>query len=155
MYIDNPIVGVGAGNGGVRMPEYVSGYDNPWTQWGRTFHGTIPQVMAELGTLGLVFYLLMIYRAFKYLRKVQKKYVGGSDFSLAIANAIMGSIVGYIVTATFLSTTYYPQLWTFYTLTLILYGFVKARASESRVSEVVIEEGNHPFPGGITAQTDS
>ncbi len=122
MYKDHPIIGVGAGNGGIWMPKYVIGFEYPATQWGRAFHGTIPQVMAELGSLGLVCYLLMIFYAVKYLSLMKKRKVsGGNDnFVESTANSVIGGIVAYLVTATFLSTTYYPQLWTLYSLAMIL-----------------------------------
>jgi probable O-glycosylation ligase (exosortase A-associated) len=122
MYEEHPIIGVGAGNGGIWMPKYVTGFEYPATQWGRAFHGTIPQVMAELGSLGLACYLLMIFYAIKYLSRIKKRKVsdGDSNFAGFIANSIMGGIIAYLVTATFLSTAYYPQLWTLYTLAMIL-----------------------------------
>lgn len=122
MYEDHPIIGVGAGNGGIWMPKYVTGFEYPATQWRRAFHGTIPQVMAELGSLGLACYLLMIFYAIKYLSRIKKRKVSNreSNFTEFIANSIMGGIIAYLVTATFLSTAYYPQLWTLYTLAMIL-----------------------------------
>jgi probable O-glycosylation ligase (exosortase A-associated) len=132
MFADHPIIGVGAGNGGIWMPEYVTGFKYPATQWGRAFHGTIPQVMAELGSLGLVCYLLMIFYAVKYLSLMKKRKVSGGDnnFVESTANSVIGGIVAYLVTATFLSTAYYPQLWTLYTIAMILV-FVSARIATS------------------------
>ncbi len=131
MYWDNPIIGVGANNGGVRMPEYVTGFAEPATQWGRTFHGTIPQVMAELGTLGLILYLLMFFCALKYLIGIQKRKTSESnDMLISIANSIIGALIAYIATSTFLSTVYYPQLWTLYTLTIILVYCNRSRNAE-------------------------
>jgi probable O-glycosylation ligase (exosortase A-associated) len=131
MYKDHPIIGVGASNGGIWMPEYVTGFKNPATQWGRTFHGTIPQVMAELGSLGLACYLLMIFYAIKYLSRIKKRKVseGDSNFVEFIANSIIGGIIAYLVTATFLSTAYYPQLWTLFTLTIILVQLKQSQLS--------------------------
>jgi probable O-glycosylation ligase (exosortase A-associated) len=126
MYLDYPIVGVGAGNGGIWMPKYVIGYEFPETQWGRAFHGTIPQVMAELGSLGLGFYLLMIFYAIKYLNRAKKRKFTGEhdDFGGYLANSIRGGIIAYLVTAIFLSTAYYPQLWTLFTLTIVLFYII-------------------------------
>jgi|GEM_PF-731757 len=123
MFADHPIIGVGAGNGGIWMPEYVTGFKYPATQWGRAFHGTIPQVMAELGSLGLACYVLMIFYAVKYLGMIKKRKVseGDSNFVEFMSNSIIGGIISYLVTATFLSTAYYPQLWTLFTLTMILF----------------------------------
>jgi putative inorganic carbon (HCO3(-)) transporter len=121
MYLDSPIIGVGAGNGPIRMPEYVQGFRSSATQWGRTFHGTLPQILAELGTLGIGFYLLMVIYAFKTLFRVRKRAVAEDNESLStIADCLTGSMIGYLACATFLSTAYYPQLWTLFVLIIIL-----------------------------------
>jgi O-antigen ligase len=132
MYLDHPIVGVGAGNGGIWMPTYVTGFEFPGTQWGRAMHGAIPQIMAELGSLGLAFYLLMIFYAIKYLNRIKKRRIvdESDDYMLFIANSILGGIVAFLVTATFLSTAYYPQLWTLYTLTMVLFYLQKSKGNE-------------------------
>jgi probable O-glycosylation ligase (exosortase A-associated) len=131
MFVDNPIIGVGAGNGPVRMSEYVHGFRDNATQWGRTFHGTFPQVMAELGGLGLSLYLIMIIYALSLLVRIRKRsYTDKDDTVHIISSAIIGSIIGYILTATFISTAYYPHLWTLFVLTLILYFMPKERANE-------------------------
>jgi probable O-glycosylation ligase (exosortase A-associated) len=121
MFLDYPITGVGADNGSIRMPEYYIGRRDAVTQWGRAFHGTLPQILAELGSLGIIFYLLMVYHSIKYLNRISRiKNKDPDDNSPVLANAIMVSIVSYLTTATFLSTPYYPQIWTLYTLAIIL-----------------------------------
>jgi putative inorganic carbon (HCO3(-)) transporter len=122
MYLDYPIVGVGANNGGVHMPDYVTGFADPATQWGRAFHGTLPQVLAELGTIGIVLYLAMIIIAFRYLLKIRRDALKSGDRTEIVnySDSIFGGIIAYLATATFLSTAYYPQLWTLFALTMIL-----------------------------------
>lgn len=122
MYLDHPIIGVGAGNGGIWMPYYISGPGDPNTEWGRTFHGSIPQIMAELGTLGSACYIIMIYLAFKKLRKIKKEASRGNIGNICgfMANSLMGGIIAFLVTGTFLSVAYYPQIWLLFTLTMTL-----------------------------------
>ena len=121
MFLDYPIVGVGAGNGPGRMPEYVRGFKDAKTQWGRTFHGTLPQVIAETGGLGLLFYMGMFFSAVSQLWKLLKKDFGeDTGLTKPLIKATLGSLIAYIVAATFLSTAYYPELWTLYIFTLIL-----------------------------------
>ncbi len=121
MYIDNPIIGVGAGNGPIRMPEYVQGFRSSATQWGRTFHGTLPQVLAELGTLGIGLYMLMVIYALRIIMRVRKRAILEDDETMVtIADGLTGAMIGYMVSATFLSTAYYPQLWTLFVFTIIL-----------------------------------
>lgn len=121
MYLDNPINGVGAGNGPIRMPEYVQGFRSSATQWGRTFHGTLPQVLAELGTLGMGLYILMVIYAFRTILGVRKRAVlDDNESMITIADALTGALIGYMVSATFLSTAYYPQLWTLFVFAIVL-----------------------------------
>jgi len=122
MYLDYPIVGVGADNGGILMPDYITGYDNPATQWGRAFHGTLPQVLAELGTVGIVLYLAMLITAIRLLFRIRRDALrsGGRIETVRFADSITGAIITYLVTATFLSTAYYPQLWTMFTMAMIV-----------------------------------
>jgi putative inorganic carbon (HCO3(-)) transporter len=131
MFLDHPIIGVGAANGPIRMSEYVTGFADINTQWGRTFHGTFPQVMAELGSAGLLLYLAMIFFVLKHLRKLIKADLGeDKDGVKSIAKAIIGSMMAYLVTATFLSSAYYPQIWTLYVFTTILIFVAKPKNKE-------------------------
>lgn len=123
MFKDYPIVGVGAGNGGVHMPMYIrGGTRDPNTEWGRAFHGIFPQIIAELGILGSFFYFSMIIIAFKLLYRIKNRKVGegGDNFSKYMANSIIGSLIAYFACSVFLSTAYYPHLWALYTFTVIL-----------------------------------
>jgi probable O-glycosylation ligase (exosortase A-associated) len=133
MYKDHPIIGVGAGNGRIWMPKYATDFKYPATQWGRAFHGTIPQVMAELGSSGLACYLLMLFYIIRYLSRIKQRKVsrGDRDYAQFIATAITGGIISYLVSATFLSTAYYPQLWTLYTLAMILVHCQGSKSCES------------------------
>lgn len=149
MMVDNPLVGVGAGNGMVRMPEYVRGFRDNRTQWGRTFHGTLPQVMGELGVTGILLYLFMFGYALKILNTLDKETRYGDQERInTIAKAIFTSLIGYIVTATFLSTAYYPQLWTLYTFTLILYGIY--HKMHDKTSKSISESVEVDGAGGVS-----
>ncbi|RKX26515.1 MAG: hypothetical protein DRP47_08060 [Candidatus Zixiibacteriota bacterium] len=143
MFIDYPVTGVGADNGGIRMPEYIKGFRDANTQWGRTFHGTFPQVLAELGTLGMGCYLFMIYLALTGLLKIQKrKFLENQETIHKIANSIMGGIVAFLVTGTFLSTAYYPQLWTMFLFSVALFHITQAQsARESSNNDRLVETG--------------
>lgn len=123
MYADHPVFGVGAGNGGVWMPAYFTGAGDANRQWGRAFHGTIPQMLAETGTVGAVCYFAMLILAIGYLLKVKRRYKrpDSNQLPVVLAKSLLGGIVGYMACAIFLSTVYYPQLWTLYMLTVTLF----------------------------------
>jgi probable O-glycosylation ligase (exosortase A-associated) len=148
MFLDNPIIGVGGGNAGVHLPNYIQGTTNTARMWGRAVHGTFPEVLADTGALGTAMYLLMMFFVFKYLIRIRQRPPPSEDKGLTmpiLATAMIGSIVAYVVTATFLSTAYYPQLWTLYTFALMLYfvyesRMVKIHAGESEVSTTGLPE---------------
>jgi probable O-glycosylation ligase (exosortase A-associated) len=122
MFLGHPIIGVGAANGGIHMPMYIRGVRDANTQWGRAFHGTWIQVLAELGLLGTFVYLAMIVMIFRWLYRIRRlKVPNDPDNSIGyLATALIGSFIGYFTSATFLSTAYYPQLWTMYMLAIAL-----------------------------------
>ena len=126
MFMDYPVIGVGAANGGIHMPRYIRGERDPNTQWGRAFHGVWVQVLAELGSLGMIAYLVMIALAFRWLFKIKKmKIPGDEDRSHQyLANSMIGALIGYFACATFLSTAYYPHLWTIYILIVSFVTYV-------------------------------
>jgi probable O-glycosylation ligase (exosortase A-associated) len=130
MFAANPVIGVGADNGKVQMLKFYQGRVDPNTTYGRTFHGTWPQVLAELGLAGGVPYFLMMMFAFRYLWRVRKESLDGTDpVSLYLSSSLIGSLIAYVGCATFLSTAYYPYLWTTYTLIMILV-FCRNKAHE-------------------------
>jgi probable O-glycosylation ligase (exosortase A-associated) len=123
MFIDHPVIGVGANNSGVHLPMYIKGGNrDPNTEWGRALHGSFPQILADLGVAGSFFYFAMMVIAFKLLYRIknQKTGEGGNNFYLYMINAIIGSLIGYFVCSIFLSTVYYPYLWTIYIFVIIL-----------------------------------
>jgi probable O-glycosylation ligase (exosortase A-associated) len=135
MFLDNPILGVGGHNGPQRMPEYYVGRRDRATTWGRTFHGTLPQVLAELGTTGMICYLIMFFLVFRYLRKLLRRDSSVNDPDvIIIANSILGGLIGYIATATFLSTAYYPQLWTLYNIALVLVFYCRKTCADKNAT---------------------
>jgi probable O-glycosylation ligase (exosortase A-associated) len=131
IYADNPLFGVGARNAGVHLPEYMGPQSNPQTQWGRAIHGLFPEVLAETGTLGTLCYLAMAVFLFRNMWRIRRQSSdSGTGLSMGgMASAIMGSMIAYFVTSTFLSTAYYPQLWTIYVLAVSLI-FVYEEAGE-------------------------
>lgn len=135
MYLDNPVIGVGGSNGGIHMPSYVRGFRDANTQWGRAFHGTWVQVLAELGTLGTVLYLAMIFIFLRTLFQIRRNRLPGEygDESEFLSNSMIGSLIGYFGCATFLSTAYYPQLWTMYMLIIALIFSVEKLKAEKKL----------------------
>ncbi len=113
MFAEYPLIGVGPGNSNLRMPQYVD-LDNPATQWGKAMHGTIPLIAAEMGILGLAIYTTLFVQSFLEIRRMRRIRVRDSDVRRLLdyfGNALFASILGFVVTATFLSALYYPHMY--------------------------------------------
>lgn len=134
MYLDYPLIGVGASNGGPHLPDYMTGIAHPEREWGRAFHGTFPQVLAELGTVGIVLYLSLLIMAFRNLSRARRSALHDSEDTMTIqfSDSIIGAMLAYLVSATFLSTAYYPQLWTLLTFSMVVYKLNSERLEHFR-----------------------
>ncbi len=122
MYADHPIIGVGADNGGVHLPAYWRGKGNPNTKWGRVFHGLFPQLFAEVGTVGVAIWLTLFGWMMVLLNRIRRAppITPRLREYRYLAAGLMVGMLGYVSTSTFLSTAYYPQVWTLYTLSFAL-----------------------------------
>ncbi len=123
MFKDHPIIGVGAGNDGIYLPLYYKGKSNPNTQWGRVLHGTIPQVMSELGIIGFFCFLAFFCFNFRDTRRISHIYSSSHTqygFGQYVGNSVNGSMIGFLVASTFLSALYYPHLYTITAITVML-----------------------------------
>ncbi len=137
IFLENPIIGVGQGNFQWVFGEYereVTGSDDPFhgrSVAGRAAHSIYFTMLPELGLIGTFTILAMIFYCFKDLNLVKKRFIleknkkikanvgtGMSSEKLYhIALALEGSFISYLVSSSFLSTLYYPNMW-------ILMGFI-------------------------------
>lgn len=122
MYLDHPILGVGAANSGIYLPYYIQGTTESGRMWGRALHGTVPMLFAELGTFGVICWFGLLVAACRLLWRIGRSQLEDSeaDEQSYMARSLLGGILGYFACATFLSTLYYPQLWMLVTLTVML-----------------------------------
>jgi O-antigen ligase len=106
--VDNPIFGVGAGSFGTAEGR-LSGI-NHWT----APHNAYVQLGAELGIPGLVFFVGFIAAALAALRRVERAFASKAPAPMQsrLAQALMASIIGFVVGAFFLSLAYAGMLWT-------------------------------------------
>jgi probable O-glycosylation ligase (exosortase A-associated) len=113
MYAEKPLIGVGPGNSKLYMSQYVD-LPNANQQWGRAMHGTIPLLLAEMGTVGLLLYGVLLGQSVGDLRRASR--ARGPDrkrisFIRYLERATGTSIVGFAVGSTFLSALYYPHIY--------------------------------------------
>ena len=122
MFADQPLLGVGQCNLSYRLGEYQ--YDAAGnTFWLRDISGTAVHsiyftVIAELGVVGVLIWLCMLYNLFRKYRAVMRAAVpedaGISADTMFLRNIMIGlstGLVGYLVSGIFLSAFYYPFFW--------------------------------------------
>jgi O-antigen ligase len=158
MFLANPILGVGQGNFPWTSAEYLGG--RTWqtkSLSGRQAHSLYFTLLPELGIVGVLIFGSMVYFNFKdtrvkdLFRRPQydraKKWGRENDpevlRAILFGNAILGGMIGYLVTSTFISTLYYPTFWIMMALAVALRNTTKRHAANQ--SEAV---GAHPILKG-------
>ena len=124
MFLDNPIIGVGQGNypWEFRKYEIKAGFEEGIrgrSLAGRAAHSIYFTILSELGIVGALLFLGMLYCNIKdlnYIKKISLKNKGtGPGGKLSkhyyIALALEGSLITYLVSSVFISTFYYPNFW--------------------------------------------
>ena len=126
MFLANPVFGVGQGNFPWTIGEYLGG--RTWqtkSLAGRQAHSLYFTLLPELGLIGLIIFGGMVFSNWQNvrycnrfgLRSTQARNQGSlsvdADLEKAawFGNAILGALVAYLVTSTFISTLYYPTFW--------------------------------------------
>jgi len=126
MWIDNPIMGVGAGNFPYRIGSYqpMEG-DWPSHYFLRDFSGTAShsmyfELLAEHGLVGVGFVALVVVSHFRVIARARRLAAhlrranrSAQDFAELYGPALAAGMVGFLAAGTFLSVTYYPYLWYF------------------------------------------
>lgn len=125
MYLDNFILGVGAGNFAWNVVDYQ--HQASWWTYdarslqGRQTHSMYFQILADLGTVGIFLYFSFLLSTMKKLYKLQKnilrtkqKNTPSPDKRLIglgmMARGLFISIFPYLVSGAFISVGYYPHL---------------------------------------------
>jgi O-antigen ligase len=119
MFVDHPVVGVGAGNFAWQVGKYdsteaaIQERRNGRSVAGRAAHSMYFQLLPETGIAGSVCYLLLLCSAFAVALRVRGRKspsdVDRVDQGLALAAA--SSLVALSVSGAFLSMLFYPHVW--------------------------------------------
>lgn len=127
MFLDHPVIGVGMSNfasvyGRFYMPE------NPYAYRWSTVHSIYVQLIAEMGLLGVVSFVFIIYYLIKDNLTMQKelKATGfNNSFHYAVSQGLIVGLLGYLIGGAFLSILYYPVLYILAALTVALRNTVE------------------------------
>jgi O-antigen ligase len=128
MFLDNPLFGVGQGNFPWAIGEYMGG--RTWqtkSLAGRQAHSLYFTLLPELGIVGVMIFGAMVYFNYRDTRvktllslasrpissrrdeiRMKDSEIGRAEL---YGNAILGGMIGYLATSTFISTLYYPTFW--------------------------------------------
>ena len=134
MWEEKPLIGVGPGNSKLYMPLYLD-MPNANTQWGRAMHGTFPLLVAEMGAIGLILFVVLFAQCGGDLRRMRRAPIRDPDrraFVRYAANGTAGAIVGFLVTSIFLSALYYPHIYVLAAFCAIGRGIASTSLREER-----------------------
>lgn len=161
MFLANPVLGVGQGNFPWTIGEYMGG--RTWqtkSLSGRQAHSMYFTLLPELGLVGLVMFGSMLYLSFRDTRVSQLLASLSRDMgkwrdadpevmrAVLFGNAILGGIIGYLATSTFISTLYYPTFWILMGLAVALRNTTQSYALNQPGISVSTKQLPKLFSGG-------
>ncbi len=133
MYLENPIVGIGAGN----YPWANGMYYKLSPMWeegrkvmaGRQAHSVYFTLFPELGTIGVLLFFGILKIIFTKCNKAKKKLAswvkrGEHLDEYYLFNAFIASAIGFLVAGTFISVLFYPFFWYLAAFTIVSYKVV-------------------------------
>ena len=128
MFIERPLLGIGFGNFRHNSVRYNP--DLIWTQLRGVAegvaHSTYIEVLAEMGIVGITLFFLIILFVFKLLLSTPI-----NEKTSVIRNSIMSGMIGYLVSATFLSATFIKFFWLMIFLTICMKSITEQYEEES------------------------
>jgi O-antigen ligase len=164
MFLDNPVLGVGPGNFPWNFEKYETEGFAGRLHGGRAAHSLYFTLIPELGSVGVIIFLLMLNNNRKTKKEILKLEKSKKDTLLMQMDsnlnekekilllndkdkqlltdlkkahyftlALDGSLIGYLVSGTFISVLYYPSLWLLFAFTTALKRSVSNRISEWQI----------------------
>jgi O-antigen ligase len=134
-YKDNPIIGVGPFNFGIAATHYLSKVDDPGnyrtdTIWGRALHNAYYQILCELGTFGIIIFIIILYDFFKINRATMRYNLTSSTTELNnltlkqtkhLVTGIKIAMIAFLLNAFFYDIIYYSWFWILLIFNRMLY----------------------------------
>jgi probable O-glycosylation ligase (exosortase A-associated) len=117
MYLDNPVIGVGANgfrfNAGAYQRQASWWSEDQKSLQGRVTHSVYFQLISELGTIGALLYFYIFFVIPLKLNNFQKKVDDDSEDGKLLkmfALILIVSMGGFLVSGAFISVAYYPHI---------------------------------------------
>ena len=138
MFLDNPVIGVGARN----YPWNVATYQMMRPDFsvdgkllgGREVHSLYFALIAELGLVGTVLYVLIIINLVKkilFVMRLGENEEVFHDFGL-IAKGLLISLFSFLISGGFISVLYYPPFWYLVGIVMTLHLIVQKELKTER-----------------------
>lgn len=139
MFEAHPIFGIGLGNFKTLMPLYSP----PDLDFKSVAHNTYIEYLAELGPIGLLFFLAIVFSAFQSFRRVRwrMRELDPKSFLYIASLSLESGLLGYLVGAFFLSAEYEKLFWVVIFLSICLPRFVP---KTPRPSDAILETVDAP-----------
>jgi len=134
-YKDNIIIGVGPLNFGVAATHYLNrvkdtGNYRPDTIWGRALHNAYFQILCELGTFGIIIFIMILYDFFKTNQATIRYTPTSCDSELDnltlkqtkhLVTGIKVAMIAFLLNAFFYDIIYYSWFWILLIFNRMLY----------------------------------
>ena len=141
MYLDNPVIGVGARN----YPWNVATYQlmrkdrdpDGKLLGGREVHSLYFSLLAELGTVGTVLYIMIVLQLIKKLLFIVRLGESKPEYYNMglIAKALLISLVSFLISGGFISVLYYPPFWYLFGFVLTMHLIVESELKSDAQAE--------------------
>ena len=143
VYRDNPVFGVGPGNINWVLNDYQEVSGDSRMFGGRAVHSLYYTLLPELGTVGALLFLGVLYYSGRDIGRIIRARRLESDIQLdAYARATACSITAFLVCGIFLSVLWYPHFYLLAAITLSVMRVQEVQSAEAldaRVDEVVTD----------------
>lgn len=116
VYADHPVVGVGPGMFPYYTREYSLDLGMRYITTNRAAHSLYLGLAAESGTVGLLFFMLMLLATFRDLLRVRHESQGRRPDLENIATSFILALLVYLTTGLFLHLSYMRYFWIMFAL---------------------------------------
>ena len=156
MFFANPIIGIGQSNFPWTFDEYQAGSTFHTRSFaGRQAHSAWVTLLSELGLAGVIIVGGMLVQCYRDLKWIRRRFApaesrqkhgqtvqAGEDMRAYLARAMEGSLIGFIVSGVFVSTLWYPALWTMIAFVVALRNISELQSGEALPAAV---QTKHPW----------
>lgn len=124
MALENPLLGIGLGNWLSVWADHVAANGLPYPI--ELPHNIFVYAAAELGFTGLIVLALIVLSTFRLNRATRSiAESNGNEFLRHAAMGLDAGMIGYLVSAMFVTVLYYPYLWIALAMTVALHNVAR------------------------------